>query len=157
MMLAREQIRRDFPRVVGAASESWLGTSPKTWGPIVEDARRLWSLRVVEVVAARVGADVPDVADKLLAMNAQHRYLLIGTIASMRRCTVLAAVDLLLAREVALKVHHDTDDEMRRRLVAEVQAVSRLDHPNVVRVYDVGDHDGWPYSVMELCDADLET
>ena len=156
-MLARESTRRDFPRGTRpeVGGRPWLAASPQTWGPIVEDARRLCSLRVVELVAARVGADVADVADKLLSMRSQHRYLLMGSVARTPRCTVFAAIDLLLAREVALKVHHEGDDQTTRRLLAEVQAMSRFDHANVVRVHEVGDHDGWLYSVMELCDADL--
>jgi hypothetical protein len=118
-------------------------------------ARPLWSLRIVEIVAARIGAKVPDVADKLVAIESQRRYLLMGTIASMRRCTVFAAVDLLLACEVALKVHHESDDDSSYRVLAEVRALSRFEHANVVRVVDVGKHDGWLYSVMELCDAEL--
>jgi serine/threonine protein kinase len=111
----------------------------------------------MSVVAGRVGASISDVADKFLAgkPGAHDRYLLLGTVARTGRCTVFAAVDQLLGREVALKVHHDSDDQTTWRLLAEVQAMSRFEHPNVVRVHDVGDHDGWLYSVMELCDCDL--
>jgi serine/threonine protein kinase len=112
----------------------------------------------MEIIAGRVGVSISDVADRLLATKTTpHRYLLIGTVARTHQCTVFAAVDQLLAREVALKVHHDSDDETTWRLLAEVQAMSRFDHSNIVRVHDVGDHDGWLYSVMELCDSDLET
>jgi eukaryotic-like serine/threonine-protein kinase len=147
----------DFPRALarGACSESWLVRPLLPWGPAVADTRRLVSQRVVEIIATRVGADLPDVADKLLSMRSQHRYLLIESVARTRRCSVFAAVDQLLAREVALKVHHDSDDETTWRLQAEVQAMSRFEHANVVRIYDVDEHDGWRYSVMELCDADL--
>lgn len=34
--------------------------------------------------------------------------------------------------------------------------MTRFDHPNLVRGYDFGVQDGWPYVVMELCDQDLE-
>ncbi|PRP97297.1 Serine/threonine-protein kinase PK-1 [Enhygromyxa salina] len=53
-------------------------------------------------------------------------------------------------------MHHDRDDDTTWRLLAEVQAMTRCIHPNIVHVHDVGDHDGWLYSAMELCDADLE-
>jgi serine/threonine protein kinase len=112
---------------------------------------------VLEVIAGRVGASIAEIADNLLGdkAGAHDRYLLLGTVARTGRCTVFAAVDQLLAREVALKVHHDSDDETTWRLLAEVQAMAQFDHANVVRVHDVGDHDGWLYSVMELCDSDL--
>ena len=139
-----------LPRVLSrrARGTSWLATPLHTWGPVVTDARRLWSHRVVEIIAARVGADLPDVADKLLSMRSQHRYLLIASVAQTRRCTVFAAVDQLLAREVALKVHHERDDETTWRLLAEAQAMSRFDHPNIVRVHEVGDHEGCLYSFL---------
>ena len=38
----------------------------------------------------------------------------------------------------------------RRRFAAESRAVARLAHPNVVGVYDVGEHRGSPYLIMEL-------
>ena len=133
-----------------------MASSLETWGPVVEDHRRLWSHRVVELIASHVGVSKADVADKVLGAKSRRRYLLLGTRARTRRCTVFAAVDHLLAREVALKVHHEIDDETTWRLVAEVQAMAQLDHTNVVRVHELGDHDGWPYSVMELCDGDLE-
>jgi serine/threonine protein kinase len=134
-----------------------MSSVPITWGPVVEDARRLWSERVVQIVARHVGGELGDVADKLLSMKSQQRYLLLGTIARTRCCTVFAAVDQLLARDVALKVLHDGEDASMWRLIAEVQAMTRFDHPNVVRVHELGDHATWPYSVMELCDSDLES
>jgi serine/threonine protein kinase len=89
-------------------------------------------------------------------MKSQQRYLLLGTIARTRCCTVFAAVDQLLARDVALKVLHDGEDASAWRLIAEVQAMTRFDHPNVVRVHELGDHAGWLYAAMELCDTNLE-
>ena len=34
--------------------------------------------------------------------------------------------------------------------------MTRVDHPNLVRVHDVGEHDERMFAVMELCDCDLE-
>ena len=95
----------------------------------------------MEVVAGHVGASISDVAAQLFASNtrAHDRYLLLGTIASTRRSTVFAAVDQLLAREVALEVLHDSEDQTTWRLLAEVQAMTQCDHANIVRVYEVGD------------------
>src|SRR5262249_41489285 len=38
----------------------------------------------------------------------------------------------------------------RARFQREAEAVAGLRHPNLVQVYDVGDHAGWPYFTMEL-------
>jgi serine/threonine protein kinase len=116
----------------------------------------LRSERVVQIVAAHVGGEVGVVADKLLRMKSQQRYLLLGTIARTPCSIAFAAVDQLLARDVALKVLHDGEDANAWRLIAEVQAMTRFDHPNVVRVHELGDHAGWLYAAMELCDTNLE-
>lgn len=103
-----------------------------------------------------MGASLGDVAEVLLGMKSPRRYLVMGKIARTRRCVVLAALDQLLAREVALKIYLNVDDVVWWSLIEEVQAVAAFDHPNIVRMFEIGECDGYPYSVMELCDDDLE-
>jgi len=64
---------------------------------------------------------------------------------------VYLAQDAELDRNVALKFlpHHlCQDDECRRRFKREAQAAARLDHPNIVPVHEVGEHQGRPYFAM---------
>ncbi len=60
--------------------------------------------------------------------------------------------DLLLERDVAVKVLNRSalGTEGRARLLREAQAVARLNHPNIVTLYDAGEADGAPFIVMEL-------
>jgi hypothetical protein len=62
--------------------------------------------------------------------------------------------DNLLAREVALKVLRERvfgDSEGRGRFEEEARYVSRLEHPSIVPVYDLGElPDGRPFFVMKL-------
>lgn len=61
-------------------------------------------------------------------------------------------MDLRLGRPVAVKVLRSdlaAEPEPRRRFEAEARAAAGLVHPNVVAVYDTGEHDGTPYIVME--------
>jgi serine/threonine-protein kinase len=44
--------------------------------------------------------------------------------------------------------------EFRAMFLDEARLVSRIDHPNVARVSDVGEHQGLPYLVMELIEGD---
>lgn len=62
---------------------------------------------------------------------------------------VYAAVHTVTGREVALKVVHRCSDKTRARLVREARAASAVGHPNLVDVYDVDEHDGQPFLVME--------
>jgi tetratricopeptide (TPR) repeat protein/predicted Ser/Thr protein kinase len=65
---------------------------------------------------------------------------------------VVSAHDPGLARQVAVKlVRRDVGDRAYRlRLVREARTMARLEHDNVVRVYDAGEHDGEVFVAMEL-------
>ena len=70
--------------------------------------------------------------------------------------TVYLARDLKLDREVAIKLLADNyagDDEVRKRFSREARLAARLDHPNTVQVFDVGEEDDRPYIVMEHVDG----
>jgi serine/threonine-protein kinase len=58
-----------------------------------------------------------------------------------------------LGRVVALKMiltgGHAGEDE-RARLRAEAEAVARLSHPNIVQIFEVGEHDGLPFLALEF-------
>jgi serine/threonine protein kinase len=58
-----------------------------------------------------------------------------------------------LERRVALKVlavHLADDDEFRKRFLREARIAARLSHANLVRTYDIDEHEGLPCIVMEL-------
>lgn len=80
------------------------------------------------------------------------RYVLRRPLGSGGMGVVHVAHDPKLDREVAIKVVavRDTGVEAQARLLAEAKALARLRHPNVVRVYDVGQHGPDVYLVMEL-------
>jgi serine/threonine protein kinase/formylglycine-generating enzyme required for sulfatase activity len=65
---------------------------------------------------------------------------------------VYLAQDLLLDRLVAVKfiASLDPDPVARDRFLVEARAVARLQHPNVVAVYRVGEAAGHPYQVSEF-------
>ncbi|MDQ3370468.1 MAG: serine/threonine-protein kinase, partial [Myxococcota bacterium] len=65
---------------------------------------------------------------------------------------VYLAEDTLLARPVAIKfiAGVDPDLEMRQRFLMEARAAARIQHPNVVGVYRVGELGDRPYIVSEL-------
>ena len=70
---------------------------------------------------------------------------------------VYRARDTRLNRDVALKIlpADIADNPVRRgRFEREAQAISRLNHPNICAVYDVGTQDGVAYLVMEYIDGE---
>jgi WD40 repeat protein/tRNA A-37 threonylcarbamoyl transferase component Bud32 len=69
---------------------------------------------------------------------------------------VYRARHLALKRIVALKMiragaHADLGERARFR--TEAEAVARLQHPNIVQVFDVGEHDGLPYLALEFVEG----
>ena len=68
---------------------------------------------------------------------------------------VYRAEDARLGRRVAIKVISErfVSAEAGARLLREARAAAALDHPNAVAVFDVGEHEGVPYIVMELVDG----
>ncbi|MDX6306498.1 MAG: hypothetical protein QOI77_3467, partial [Blastocatellia bacterium] len=70
---------------------------------------------------------------------------------------VYRAHDARLDREVAIKVlpaDFAADRDRLRRFEQEAKATSALNHPNILTVYDIGEHDGSPYIVAELLDGE---
>lgn len=62
---------------------------------------------------------------------------------------VYLACDPHLQRDLALKVCLDAEPTTAARVRREAKAMATLDHPNVVDVYDIGDHEGLVYIAME--------
>lgn len=80
------------------------------------------------------------------------RYHIIGNIGSGGMANVFLAHDLILDRDVAIKVlrfDFQNDQAAIRRFQREALAATELVHPNIVSVYDVGEEDGLQYLVME--------
>ncbi|MTD40197.1 Stk1 family PASTA domain-containing Ser/Thr kinase [Erwinia sp. CPCC 100877] len=80
------------------------------------------------------------------------RYHIIGSIGSGGMANVFLAHDLILDRDVAVKVlrfDFQNDQAAIRRFQREALAATELVHPNIVSVYDVGEEDGLQYLVME--------
>ncbi|MHB8437570.1 MAG: Stk1 family PASTA domain-containing Ser/Thr kinase [Acidimicrobiales bacterium] len=80
------------------------------------------------------------------------RYRIEAALGSGTSAHVFAAWDVKLNRRVALKVLHPSlhgDSAFLRRFRSEAQAAASLSHPNIVAVYDWGEHAGGPFLVLE--------
>jgi tetratricopeptide (TPR) repeat protein len=95
----------------------------------------------------------------MIGQRIGERYYIEREISRGGRGVVYQAMDTLLQRRVAVKVlvRQDQDPQRyaleRQRLLREAQAVGRLNHPNIVTVYDLGETGGAPFIVMELVEG----
>jgi eukaryotic-like serine/threonine-protein kinase len=82
------------------------------------------------------------------------RYRVVRHLANGGMAAVWEAEDELLGRPVAVKVltnGYAVDPAATRRFKREARTAARVsDHPNVVTIFDVGDHDDQAFIVMEL-------
>jgi len=72
---------------------------------------------------------------------------------------VYRAVDPTIGRTVALKtmrmdVHGAHEEEMLKRFKREAQLAGLLSHPNIVTIYDAGEHEGHFYIAMEFVEGE---
>jgi serine/threonine protein kinase len=85
------------------------------------------------------------------------RYLLERTLGAGAMGVVWSAWDPELERRVAVKLLADGgagDTAGRARMIREARALARVNHPNVVAVHDVGEHDGEVFLATELVDGE---
>ncbi len=84
------------------------------------------------------------------------RYQIIKTLGEGGMANVYLAHDIILDRNVAVKVLRGdlaNDEKFVRRFQREALSASSLSHPNIVEMYDVGEDDGQYYIVMEYVDG----
>ena len=84
------------------------------------------------------------------------RYRVLRRIGSGGMADVFCAEDTHLGRQVALKVLHRRfaqDQEFVERFRREAKSAAGLNHPNVVGVFDRGEHEGTYYIAMEFLEG----
>ncbi len=94
---------------------------------------------------------------ELLADTTISHYRIIGKIGAGGMGEVYKAHDSRLDREVAIKMlppDFATDADRLRRFEQEARATSALNHPNILTVYDIGEHEGSPFIVAELLEGE---
>src|SRR5262245_1032868 len=108
-----------------------------------------------EPLHARLGKSNRDIIRRF------GNYVLVKEIARGGMGVVYLARDLRgklgAKRFVALKVILSGQFASRveqRRFQEEIRAIRRLDHPNIIRIYDFGENEGLPFYSMELLEGD---
>lgn len=86
------------------------------------------------------------------------RFKVIKTLGSGNQGTVLLCQDPELQRRVAIKLLDKSvlgDQEMEAAFYREARAMSQIQHPNIVTIYEAGKHQGTPFLVFEYVQGDL--
>lgn len=85
------------------------------------------------------------------------RYRIVEQLGQGGMATVFKAYHAELDRFVALKVLHPAfleDTSFLTRFQREARLVAKLDHPNIVPIYDYAEHEGRPYLVMKFIEGE---
>jgi len=78
-----------------------------------------------------------------------HQYELIRELGAGGMGTVYLARDTKLGRRVAIKFLQTNHPELTHRFLIEARTTARCSHENIVVIYEVGEHYGTPYMVLE--------
>ena len=86
------------------------------------------------------------------------RYVIVSELGRGAMGAVHRAVDPLIERDVAIKtllpnLPPEIMGEVRERFLREARSAGRLNHSNIVTIYDVGEQEGIAYIAMELLDG----
>jgi Protein kinase domain len=86
------------------------------------------------------------------------RYLIVAELGRGAMGAVHLAQDPLIEREVAIKtllpdLPAEVMGDVRERFLREARSAGRLNHPNIVTIFDVGEQDGVAYIAMEVLEG----
>ena len=95
---------------------------------------------------------------RMLKVNQQfERYSIISVLGAGGMGEVYLAEDTQLKRKIALKIlslKAGGNDDYQQRFIREAHAISALNHPNIVTIYEVGEWENTHFIAMEFVEGD---
>src|SRR5487761_2274812 len=88
------------------------------------------------------------------ALTEIGRFKIIREIAKGGQGTVYLAQDTQLERAVAIKLLRTASPLQKENLLREARVTSKFQHPNIVTLYDAGEHEGVPYLVYAYIEGE---
>ena len=79
-----------------------------------------------------------------------NQYEIIRLIGEGGMGSVFLARDTKLGRRVAIKFLQSADPELTQRFIIEARATARVEHENIVSIYEVGEWNGSPFMVLQF-------
>ena len=91
----------------------------------------------------------PTFLEGLEGLETVGRYKIIGKLGQGGNAVVYLGVDPYIGRKVAVKLSQPGSDSSRQKFFIEAQSAGRLNHPNIVSIYDAGMYGSYCYITME--------
>ena len=126
-----------------------------------DDLRELWGVIIVtkdageeqrreathEMEREMAGLDLPyDLGNYVLRKEIGRGGMGIVYKAKRKSDDMTVAIKMILKGEFSSRIE-------RERFRAEAEAAKRLEHPNIIPIYDIGEHDGLPFFCMKLIEG----
>lgn len=112
--------------------------------------------KLLQVPVVMASSDKTQVICVNTSLEKLGRYQVRSVLGHGGSGVVYEGFDPVITRDVALKTLNlnvfsaQNQNKVKHRFLAEVKTVGKLNHPNIVSVFDVGKQDNWAYIAMDL-------
>ena len=150
----REQLRFDLgidATMLPSSTGDSIVSSAQTPSPFSDSGDANGMMQTAD--GSQVGHKVAPLSNRF-PVEKWERYEFLTLLGQGGMGAVYKAKDKRLGRLVALKFIRGSDDQMTHRFMQEARAQSRLDHPSICHVFEVGEVEGKAYIAMQFVDGD---